>query len=157
MTSLPLSQLLSKPDEISADRAVLVCVPCQKRFQKGSEDYCQICFKLYLPEPDDLSDAHVGKSNVPPFSGEATLTLSNGKPAQEDEDENQMVGSPQLPPRRPSLSLSLCLSVSLSPSLSSCLRFNATNAADGFIVTVKASISFSTQQLPPGHTLFGYS
>jgi hypothetical protein len=117
MTSLPLSQLLSKPDEISADRAVLVCVPCQKRFQKGSEDYCQICFKLYLPEPDDLSDAHVGKSNVPPFSGEATLTLSNGKPAQEDEDENQMVGSPQLPPRRSSLSFSLSLSLSLLLSL----------------------------------------
>jgi hypothetical protein len=51
---------------------------------KGSEDYCQICCKLYIPESEEI--VVDGKNS----SSTEVCTLPNGNTSQEDEN-NLMV------------------------------------------------------------------
>lgn len=48
-----LSQLFSN-SKLTSDKIILICDVCELSYLNGSQDYCQICYKLYLPENDDL-------------------------------------------------------------------------------------------------------
>jgi hypothetical protein len=55
LKSITLSELLPHPG-IPLHNVVLICNSCQQRYSKGSKDYCQICFKLYIAECDEMPD-----------------------------------------------------------------------------------------------------
>jgi hypothetical protein len=88
MKDISLNQLLSK--SLSPDRNVLVCHLCEKKYSGGSEDYCQICCKLYVPESEEiLVDVNLGNKNT---NSSTEVCIPNGKTSQEDEN-NLMVSS----------------------------------------------------------------